>query len=101
MNIGTEAELKFAKIGDYCDNATMDKVIKFLLKYQYFFPTKFSDLKCIIGDLGVMKIMLKPDVKPVKQRPYYLNHKYNNKVHLELDKMLVVWIIDRWRSLIG
>jgi len=52
------------------------------------------DLKGIIGDLGVMKIALKPDVKPLKQRPYLLNLKYKEKVHVELDKMLVEGIIE-------
>lgn len=51
------------------------------------------DLKGIIGDLGVMKITLKPNVKPVKKRPYRLNPKYKERVHLELDKMLAVGII--------
>ena len=56
MNIGIEAEPKFAKIGDYWDNATVDKVVELLCECQDLFPTKFSDLKGIVGDLGVMKI---------------------------------------------
>jgi len=42
------------------------KVPKLLNKYHDLFPTIFSDLKGIIGNLGVMKINLKPNVKPVK-----------------------------------
>lgn len=42
----------------------------------------------------MMKIMLKLDVKSVKQRPYHLNLKYKETVCLELDKMLVVGIIE-------
>jgi len=41
-----------------------------------------------------MKITLKLKVKPVKQRPYRLNLKYKEEVHLELDKMLAVGIIE-------
>lgn len=41
-----------------------------------------------------MKITLKPNVKPVKQRPYRLNPKYKEKARLELDKMLAVGIIE-------
>jgi len=52
------------------------------------------DLKGIIGDPGMMKIMLKPDVKLVKKRPYRLNPKYKEKVYLELYKMLAVGIIE-------
>jgi len=51
-------------------------------------------LKGIIGDLGVMKITLKSDAKPVKQRPYRLNPKYKEKVCLEIDKMLAASIIE-------
>lgn len=54
----------------------------------------FANLKGIIGDLGCMKIMLKPNVKPVKKRTYRLNTKYKEKVRLELDKMVVVGIIE-------
>jgi len=58
------------------------------------FPTKFSDLKGIIGDLGVMKITLNLDLKHVKKRPYYLNPKYKERVHSELDKILAIGIIE-------
>lgn len=53
------------------------------------------DLKGIISDLGVMKITLKLDVKPVKQRPYPVNPKYKEKLRQELDKMLDAGIIER------
>lgn len=72
----------------------VDKVVEFLWEYQDLFPTKFMELKGIIRDLDVMKITLKPDAKPIKQRPYRLNMKYKEKVPLELDKMLVVGIIE-------
>jgi len=94
VNIGTEVEPKFVKIGDYWDDATVDKVVELLCEYQDIFPTKFSNLKGIIGDLGMMKITLKLDMKPIKQRPYRLNPKYKEKVCLELDKMLEAGIIE-------
>lgn len=72
VNIGTEAEPKFVNIKDYWDDVTVDKVVELLRKHQDLFPTKFADLNAIIGDLGVMKINLKLDVKPIKQRPYPL-----------------------------
>jgi len=52
---------------------------------------KFSDIKGLIGHLGVMKITLKLDMKLIKQ---CLNPKYKERVRLELDKMLVVGIIE-------
>lgn len=45
----------------------VDKVIEFLREYQYLFPTMFTNLKVIIGDLGVMKITFKPDAKPLSK----------------------------------
>ncbi len=51
-------------------------------------------MKCIFGDIGVMKIPLKADAKPMKQCPYRLNPKYKEKVRMELDKMLVTRIIE-------
>jgi len=65
-----------------------------LREYQNLFPTKFSDLKGIIGALGVMKITLKPDANPIKHEPYCLNLKYKERFCLELDKMLAVGIIE-------
>lgn len=70
------------------------KVTEFLREYQDLFPTQFTDLKGIIEDLGMMKITLKSDAKLVKQRTYRLNLKYKERVHLELNKMLVVGIIE-------
>ena len=58
------------------------------------FPTRFEDMKGILGDLGVMRISLKEEAKPVKQRPYRLNPKYKEKVRKELDKMLAAGIIE-------
>lgn len=94
VNIGTKAEPKFTNIGGYWDDAIVDKVTELLHQYQDLFPTNFSDLRGIIGDLGFMKITLKLDVKPVKQRPYDLNLKYKEKVHLDLDKILTTGIIE-------
>ena len=48
------------KIGDYWDDATMDKVVELLREYQDLFLTKIMDLKGIVGELGMMKITLKP-----------------------------------------
>ena len=54
VNIGTEEQPKLARIGDYWDDDTVGKVAKLLTKYQDLFPTKFSELKGITGDLGFM-----------------------------------------------
>ena len=43
--------------------------------------------------MGEMKIDTKPDVRPVKKRPYKLAHKYKEIVKREIDNMLAVGII--------
>ena len=44
----------------------MAKIMDLLHEFQDLFPTKFSEMKGILGDLGEMKIPLNPDVKPVR-----------------------------------
>jgi hypothetical protein len=51
-------------------------------------------MKGIKGPMGDIRISLKPDARPVKQRPYKLNPKYKEKVKIELDKMLEAGIIE-------
>lgn len=65
VNIGTVEVPKFASIGDYWDEQIVCKLIDLLHEYQDLFPTKFTKMKGIEGDLGEMKILLKPYAKPV------------------------------------
>jgi hypothetical protein len=51
-------------------------------------------MKGIAGDLGKMKIPLKPRAKTIWQRPYRLNPSYKEKVKAKIDKMLDVGIIE-------
>ena len=51
-----------------------------MYKYNDLFPTKFIEMKCIEGDIGEMKIPLKHEARPVRQRPYRLNPGYKHKV---------------------
>jgi hypothetical protein len=51
-------------------------------------------MKGIVGELGEMKIPLKLDAKPVKQRSYRLNPVYNQKVNTEIDRMVEAGIIE-------
>ena len=65
-----------------------------LHEYQDLFPTIFLEMKGIVGDLGEMKIPLRPDAKPSKQRPYRMNPKYKERVKEKLDDMLNTGIIE-------
>ena len=99
VNIGSPKNMKFANIGDYWDDQTIGKITDLLHKFKDLFPTKFSKMKGIIGDLGEMKIPLKPDTKSVKQRPYRLNLRYKEKVKIDLDRMLDACIIEPVKEL--
>ncbi len=89
VNTGTNDQPKFSTIGDYWDDQVVRKVIEVLHKYQDLFLTKFSKMNGIIGDLGFMKISLKPDAKTINKKPYQLNPMYREKVKIEIEKMLV------------
>ena len=51
----------------------MEKITYLLHEFQYMLPTKVFDMKGILGNLGEMKILMKPDAKPLRQRTYRLN----------------------------
>ena len=63
----------------------MEKITDLLHEFQDLFPTKFSEMKGILGDLREMKILLKPNAKPVRQRPCWLNPRYKERVKAERD----------------
>ena len=95
VNIGLEETLKFANIGDYnWDKETVAKIIDLLHKFQDLFPTNFKEMKGIVGDLGEMKILLRPNGRTVKQSPYRLNPCYKEKVKAKMDCMMEAGIIE-------
>ena len=53
----------------------------------------FLEIKCLVHEMGEMKIDTKPDVQPVKKRPYKLAHKYKEIVKKEIDNRLETGII--------
>ena len=65
FNIGTKENPKFASVGDYWDEETMEKIMDLLHEFQYLLLINFSEMKGILGDLGEVKILLKPDANPV------------------------------------
>ena len=73
VNIETKYDLNFTNVRYYWDEETMVKIIDLLHEFRDFFSTKFDDMKGIWGNLREMRIPLKPDVKSVKQHPYWLN----------------------------
>jgi hypothetical protein len=93
VNIGTDEQPK-ANNGDYWDEQTIESIIKLLREYSNLFPTTFTEMKVIAEELGEMKIPLRPDVRPIKQRPYRLNPIYKKKIKEEIDRMLEADIIE-------
>ena len=65
-----------AGIGDYWDEQTVEKITELLHKYSGILPRTFIEMKGIAGELGDMKIPLKPKARSVRQRPYRLNPIY-------------------------
>jgi hypothetical protein len=51
-------------------------------------------MKGIAGELGEMKIPLRPEARPIRQRPYRMNPIYKRKVKDEIDRMFEADIIE-------
>ena len=88
VNIRTEENPKITIVGDYWDEETMEKIRDLLHEFQDLFRTNFLEMKGILGDLGEMTILLNPNAKLVRQRPYRLNPWYKERVKAGLDRML-------------
>ena len=65
-----------AKIGDYWREEKTTEIIDLLKEFQDVFARDYKDLKWLVAEMGEMKIDIKPDARPVKKRPYKLDHKY-------------------------
>jgi hypothetical protein len=83
-----------ASIGDYWDEKIVERIIELLRKYNDMFPTNFTEMKGIAGELGEMNTPLKLEEKPVRHRPYKLNPVYKQKVKAKIDRMLEAGIIE-------
>jgi hypothetical protein len=58
---------KMASIGDYWDDPTVESITELLREYNDLFPTTFTEMKGIAGELGEMKIPLRPEARPIRQ----------------------------------
>jgi CTP:phosphocholine cytidylyltransferase-like protein len=67
VNIGTTENPKMASIGDYWDEKTVESITELLREYSDMFPTTFTEMKGIAGELGEMKIPLKYEARSVRQ----------------------------------
>jgi hypothetical protein len=76
VNIGTVENPKMASIGDYWDKQTIERIPELLREYSDLFPMTFIEMKGIAGELGEMKIPLKQEARPTRQRPCRLNPIY-------------------------
>jgi hypothetical protein len=80
VNIGTNYNLKMAIIGDHWDEQTIERITELPRKYSDLFPRTFTDMKCIVREIGEMKIPLKPEERTIRQIPYRMNPVYKQKV---------------------
>jgi hypothetical protein len=80
VNNGTNDNPKMASIGDYWDEQKIERITELLQEYNDLFPTTFTEMKGIVGELGKMKIPLKPEARSFRRTPYRLNLIYKQKV---------------------
>jgi CTP:phosphocholine cytidylyltransferase-like protein len=67
VNIGTTENPKMASIGDYWDEQTIERITELLREYSDMFPTTFTEMKGIAGDLGEMNIPLKYEARSIRK----------------------------------
>jgi hypothetical protein len=67
-------------IRDYKDEQTMERITELLHEYNDLFPTTFTKMKGVAGELGEMKIPLKHKPRSVRQQPYRMNPIYKHKL---------------------
>jgi hypothetical protein len=94
VNIGTVENPKMASIGDYWDEKIVESITELLREYSNLFPTTFTKMKGIIGELGEMKILLRAEARSSRQRPYKLNLIYKQKSKVKINRMLEAGIIE-------
>jgi hypothetical protein len=67
VNIGTIEHPKMASIGDYWDETIVERITELLCGYNDLFPTTFTEMKGIAGELGEMNIPLRPEARPIRK----------------------------------
>jgi hypothetical protein len=72
----------------------VESITELLCEYNDLFPTKFTEMKGIAGELGEMKIPLRTKERLIRQRRYRLNPVYKKKVKIDIDRMLEDKIIE-------
>lgn len=82
-----------ASIGDYWDEKTISEVVTLVREYEDLFPWSFTKMKGIKGEVGEMKIALKPHAKPINKRPYRLNPRVKQTVKAEIEKIFTTGLI--------
>ena len=70
FDISNDDRPKMAKIGDYWSDEQTTEIVNLLKEFQDVFSWDYIDLKGLVYEMGEMKIDTKPDVRPMKKRPY-------------------------------
>ena len=67
VQIVSPKNLNLTNIRYYWDDEAIAKIVDLLHEYQNLFPTNFSEMRGIVGDLRETKIPLGLDAKPSEQ----------------------------------
>jgi hypothetical protein len=67
VNIGTVENPKMASIGDYWDEKIVESITELFHEYGSLFPITFIVMKGIVGELGEIKIPLRPEARSIRQ----------------------------------
>ncbi len=93
MNLGDEVEPKNILVGDNWNPVLKAAAFKIFLEYKDVFAWTYKDLKGVLLELCVHRILLVEGAVPVRKRPYRMNKNYVVQVTEEINRMLEAGII--------
>ena len=93
MNLGDEAEPRNILVGDNWDPVLKAAAFKIFLEYKDVFAWTYKDLKGVLSELCVHRILLIEGAILVWKQPYRMNKNYVARVTEEINRMLEAGII--------
>ena len=88
VNLGTKDEPKPTYVSAWLDPITRSRILEVLKEFKDCFAWDYSELPGLDRQLVEHKLPMKPDAKPIKQKPRRMEPKITLKVKEEVNRLL-------------